>query len=128
MAALAAASGIPPRNMPKISVSDRLPNPLNLAPITKHPGMVSRRLPSTMARPEPRPASMSILLASPRLKCSRLSFAIFAQAAGFDPPALRLVMAQLWLSRSTRARQSAFTRHEQLKILAADLQKVDFSD
>src|SRR5258706_160736 len=34
MVALAAASGMPPRKMPRIKVSDRLSKPTNLAPIT----------------------------------------------------------------------------------------------
>ena len=47
--------GCRPMNMPRIRVSDRLSKPANLAPITRQPGMVSRMLPNTMARPAPLP-------------------------------------------------------------------------
>jgi hypothetical protein len=66
--ALAAASGIPPRNIPSISVSDRLPKAVNFAPITRQPGMVSRMFPNTIAIPAPLAASVSILPVSCRLR------------------------------------------------------------
>ena len=47
--------------MPSMSVSDRLSKPLNFDPITRQPGMVSRMLPKTMARPAPFPPLQQLI-------------------------------------------------------------------
>jgi hypothetical protein len=59
IAALAAASGIPPMNMPSARLSEMFSRLTNLAPITRHPGIVSRILPKTIASPAPEPVSSS---------------------------------------------------------------------